>query len=71
MVLSVTVQSCVRGPVDFTVAKVTKTLEYKAEKLTSTSTPQRNIMRLFCGSSERRYEKAIYINHNGDFQYSL
>lgn len=66
MVLSVTVQSCVWGPVDFTVAKATKTLEYKAEKLTSTSTPQRNIMHLFCGSSEGRYKKAIHINHIGD-----
>lgn len=57
MLLRVTVQSWVRGPVVFTVAKATKTLENKAEKLTSTSTPQRNIRRFFRGSSERRYEK--------------
>lgn len=54
MLLSVTVQSWVRRPVVFTVAKAIKTLENKAEKLTSTSTPQRNISLFFCGSSETR-----------------
>lgn len=57
-----TVQSWVRGPLAFTVAKATKTFEYKAEKLTSTSTPQRNTIRFFRGSSEKRYEKATHIN---------
>lgn len=59
MLLRVTVQSWVRGPVVFTVANATKTLENKAEKLTSTSTPQRNISRFFRGSSERRYERGF------------
>lgn len=57
LLLSVTVQSWVFGPLVFTVAKHTKTLENKAEKLTSTSTPQRNISRFFRGSSEKRYSK--------------
>lgn len=56
MLLRETVQSWVRGPVVFTEAKTTKTLENRAEKLSSTSTPQRNISRLFRGSSERRNE---------------
>ncbi|KAF3854802.1 hypothetical protein F7725_022857 [Dissostichus mawsoni] len=47
MLLRVTVQSWVRGPLVFTVAKAIKTLENKAEKLTSTSTPQTNIRRFF------------------------
>lgn len=68
--LRVTVQSWVRGLVVFTVAKATKTLEYKAEKLTSTSTPHRNIMRFFRGSSEKRYEKATHIYHISDCQLS-
>lgn len=64
MLLSVTVQSCVRGPVIFTVANATKTLENKAEKLTSTSTPQTNIRRFFRGSSERGYEKGFKTKNN-------
>lgn len=60
MLLRVTVQSCVRRPVAFTVAKATKTLENKAEKLTSTSTPQRNISLFFSGSSERRYKDFFF-----------
>lgn len=59
MLLRVTVQSWVRWPVVFTVAKAIKTLENKAEKLTSTSTPHRNISRFFFGSSERRHEKCF------------
>lgn len=52
MLVRMTVQSWVRGPIVFTVANATKTLEYKAEKLISTSTPQRNIIRFFRGSSK-------------------
>lgn len=59
MLLRVTVQSSVWEPVVFTVAKATKTLENKAEKLSSTSIPQVNISRFFRGSSERRYKKGF------------
>lgn len=52
-----TVQSCARQPAFFTVAKATRTLEYKAEKLTSTSTPHKNIRSLLCGSSEKQYNE--------------
>lgn len=61
MLLRVTVQSWARGPVVFTVAKATNTLENKAEKLTSTSTPQSNLIRFFRGSSERRYKKSCFL----------
>lgn len=40
VLLRVIVQSWALGPVVFTVPKATMTLENKAEKLTSTSTPQ-------------------------------
>lgn len=62
MLLRVTVQSWVRWPVDFMVAKAIKTLENKAEKLTCTSTPHRNISRFFLGSSEMRYKKCFLKN---------
>lgn len=52
--LKMTVQSCARRPAFFTVAKATRTLEYKAEKLTSTSTPHKNIRCLFRGSSKKK-----------------
>lgn len=55
--LRMTVQSWARPPVFFTVAKATRTLEYKAEKLTSTSTPHKNIRSLLCGSSEKQYNE--------------
>lgn len=61
MLLRDTVQSWVRGPIVFTEAKATKTLENKAEKLTSTSTLQGNIRRFFRGSSETRYEKLSFL----------
>lgn len=59
MLLRVTVQSWVRGPGVFTVANTTKTLENKAEKLTSTSTRHRNTSRFLRGSSERKYERGV------------
>lgn len=62
MLLIVMVQSSVLGPVILTVPNPTKTLEYKAEKLTSTSTPQRNIRRFFFGSSEKTcFEVIVFI----------
>lgn len=54
MLLRVTVQSWVLGPVDFKVAKTTKTFVYNAEKLTSTSTPHRNSICFFRGSTEEK-----------------
>lgn len=54
MLLIVTVQSWVLWPVDFKVAKTTKTFVYNAEKLTSTSTPQRNSICFFSGSAEEK-----------------
>lgn len=53
--LSMTVQSWVERSVLFTVAKATRTLEYKAEKLISISTPQKNVRCLLCGSSRRKF----------------
>lgn len=59
MLLRVMVQSWVRGPVVFTVAKAIMTLEKRAEKQSSTSTPQRNISRLFLGISEGDSKKLL------------
>lgn len=67
MLLRVTLQSWVRGPSVFTVAKATKTFENKAEKLSSTSTPQTNISRFFGGSSERTHEQVLSYYFYDDF----
>lgn len=52
------VQSSVLGPVVFITPNATKTFEYKAEKLTSTCAPQRNIRHFLTGSSKE--EKVVY-----------